>query len=150
MMNTQHEATNDFYLQALEIEQWELHHPERLMGYQPLTQKLAPTCQLLFVAQTKPEGEDAVLFHKILASMKLSLAQSQYVHPKHLSQLSAEDLSWVWMADDLQQTNEKNLAALNHNPQTIKQLYSSSLNAMHRNASLKRDLWEQIRNQLEV
>lgn len=86
------------YLHEMGITSWELIHPERLAGYQPPTIDLPSSCKLLLVSPICPTNETAILFEKILKSMKLTLEQAMHIEPERLAMLGEHQLEWVWFA----------------------------------------------------
>lgn len=131
-------------LQAFEIESWQLRHPERLQGFDVKPEVVTADYQLLLVAQQKPQGEDVFLLSKILATMNLTLEQVCFVDYANLTQISAPQIQWIWLVD----AEGVNTAELDVS-EDVKWLQSAPLSQMHTNADLKRELWQQIRRQLE-
>lgn len=76
----QPELRQQSYLKEMGISTFEVAHPDKLEGYQ--SPRYLPTdCVLLLVADTCPQGEDATLFIKVLASMKLQPEQALHLTP---------------------------------------------------------------------
>ncbi len=121
------------YLHEMGISTWELIHPERLAGYQSATIDLPSACKLLLVSPSCPVNESAILFEKILKSMKLTLDQAMHLEPESLSSLGEHQLEWIWFAG----------CDVNENP-NIKQLTSPLLQDIDGNNEQKRALWQQI------
>ncbi len=121
-------------LQEMAIDNWQLSHPERLQGYQAADINLEPSCQLLLVAESVPQGQDALLFSKVLASMKLELKQALHLMPSQLSQLKSHQLQWVWFAG----------CETDDTFSELKLLQSPALADIHGNNQHRRQLWQQI------
>lgn len=102
------------YLHEMGITSWELIHPERLAGYQPPTIDLPSSCKLLLVSPICPTNETAILFEKILKSMKLTLEQAMHIEPERLAMLGEHQLEWVWFAgcESNSMENAKQLTSL--------------------------------------
>lgn len=90
--------SSSHYLSAMDIQQWELIHPERLAGFQPRTQTLDHDCRLLLVANQPPQGAEILLLERILKSFQLELSMVRYIAPIQLSQLAYTGLEWIWFA----------------------------------------------------
>lgn len=137
----QPELRQQSYLKEMGISTFEVSHPDKLEGYQPPGISLSNDCALLLVAETCPQGEDATLFIKVLASMKLQPEQALHLTPGQLAQLQQHSLNWVWFAgcDDSTSSNDDL-------PQwdSVKSLHSPALSAIHGNTQNRRDLWQQI------
>ncbi len=58
------------------ISQWELSHPDRLAGYESELIPLSSDCKLLLVSPDKPQEDLAVMFERVLKSIKLDLSQA--------------------------------------------------------------------------
>ncbi|WP_260259821.1 DNA polymerase III subunit psi [Vibrio intestinalis] len=86
------------YLQQMGIDTYQLAHPQRLTGYQALEIALPSECKLLLVSPNLPQGDSAVLFERVLKSMKLSLQQALHLYPEQLPQLSTTQIEWLWFA----------------------------------------------------
>ncbi|WP_086983177.1 DNA polymerase III subunit psi [Vibrio aphrogenes] len=124
------------YLKEMGITVWELAHPERLLGYQAPGIILPADCSLLLVADACPQGQDASLFIKVLASMKLQPQQALHLTPAQVTQLQKHALTWVWFAGCE--------AEMAETWQGVKQLTSPALADIHGNTQNRRDLWQQI------
>ena len=126
----QSELRQQSYLKEMGISTFEVAHPDKLEGYQSPGISLPNDCALLLVADTCPQGEDATLFIKVLASMKLQPEQALHLTPGQLAQLQQHSLNWVWFAgcDDSISSNY-------HLPQwdLVKPLHSPALSAIHGN-----------------
>ncbi|ENM5764827.1 DNA polymerase III subunit psi [Vibrio mimicus] len=125
--------SSSHYLSAMGIQQWELIHPERLMGFQPVKQSLDQACRLLLVANEPPQGSEILLLERILKSFHLELAMVRHIAPTQLDNLAYDGLEWIWFAgSDL----------LPHQAQ--KQLHSPRLSDIDGNTQYRRALWQQI------
>ncbi|MCY9826745.1 DNA polymerase III subunit psi [Vibrio chagasii] len=125
--------THAHYLQEMGISQWELCHPERLAGYESKLTPLASDCKLLLVSPEKPQGELAVMFERVLKSIKLDLSQALHIQPQHLTSIEFGDVEWVWFAG-CESTQEIK----------AKTLRSPLLSDINGNNQHRRDLWQQI------
>ncbi len=121
------------YLHEMGISTWELVHPDRLAGYQSPMIELPSSCKLLLVSPSCPVNESAILFEKILKSMKLTIDQAMHLEPERLAMLGEHQLEWVWFAGCEVQVFEN-----------IKQLTSPLLAEIDGNNEQKRALWQQI------
>ena len=125
--------THAQYLQEMGISQWELSHPERLAGYESELTPLANDCKLLLVSPEKPQGELAVMFERVLKSIKLDLSQALHIQPQHLTSIEFGDVEWVWFSG-CESTQEIK----------AKTLQSPLLSDINGNNQHRRDLWQQI------
>ncbi len=121
------------YLHEMGISTWELIHPDRLAGYQSPMIELPSRCKLLLVSPSCPANESAILFEKILKSMKLTIDQAMHLEPERLPMLGAHQLEWLWFAGCQAQACEN-----------TKQLTSPLLEEIEGNNEQKRALWQQI------
>jgi DNA polymerase-3 subunit psi len=121
------------YLHEMGISSWELIHSDRLAGYQSPKIDLPSACKLLLVSPMCPVNESAILFEKILKSMKLTLEQAMHLEPERFLQLGEHQLEWVWFAGSDAQACEN-----------TKQLISPLLQEIDGNNEQKRALWQQI------
>lgn len=139
--NSSSEHRKQRYLKEMGISMFDVAHPDKLEGYQTPGITLPEECVLLLVAEHLPQGEDATLFIKVLASMKLQPEQARHLTPAQLNQLQSHHLEWLWCAGD-----EGLLSSADVIPQreSLKFLRSSALNAIHGNTQNRRDLWQQI------
>lgn len=124
--------SSSHYLSAMDIQQWELIHPERLAGFQPRTQTLDHDCRLLLVANQPPQGAEILLLERILKSFQLELSMVRYIAPIQLSQLAYTGLEWIWLR----------LRSLISSGS--KQLHSPRLSDIDGNTQYRRALWQQI------
>ncbi|MBD1576112.1 DNA polymerase III subunit psi [Vibrio sp. S11_S32] len=132
-------------LQEIGIDVWEVSHPERLQGFQSSGFSLPPTCVLLLVAESIPQGQDTALFAKVLASMKLNLDQALHVTPTQLSQINQHQLTWVWFCGTETETDtETKSQALEFSVEGLQVLNSVSLADIPTDISHRRQLWQQI------
>ena len=125
--------TNAKYLQEMGISQWELSHPERLAGYESKQTPLSIECKLLLVSPEKPQGDLAVMFERVLKSIKLDLSQALHIQPQHLTSIELGEVEWVWFAgcESAQELKAKTLQ-------------SPLLSDINGNNQHRRDLWQQI------
>ncbi|CAK2620123.1 DNA polymerase III psi subunit [Vibrio crassostreae] len=125
--------THAQYLQEMGISQWELSHPERLAGYESELTPLSNDCKLLLVSPEKPQEDLAVMFERVLKSIKLDLSQALHIQPQHLSSIELGDVEWVWFAgcESAQELKAKTLQ-------------SPLLSDINGNNQHRRDLWQQI------
>ena len=121
------------YLQEMGISQWELSHPERLAGYESKRTPLSNECKLLLVSPEKPQGDLAVMFERVLKSIKLNLSQALHIQPQHLTSIELGDVEWLWFAG-CESTQEIQ----------AKTLQSPLLSDINGNNQHRRDLWQQI------
>jgi DNA polymerase-3 subunit psi len=125
--------THAKYLQEMGISQWELSHPERLAGYESKRTPLSSECKLLLVSPEKPQGDLAVMFERVLKSIKLDLPQALHIQPQHLTSIELGNVEWVWFAG-CESTQELQ----------AKTLQSPLLSDINGNTQHRRDLWQQI------
>ena len=59
------------YLKEMGIDAWQLSHPECLESFQAPAIKLHSECRLLLVSPELPNGHLAVMFERVLKSIKL-------------------------------------------------------------------------------
>lgn len=121
------------YLQEMGIPVWTLAHAGRLAGYQPAPVDLPASCRLLLVAPTKPAGNDALLFERVLHSIHLNLQDALHVEPNVFPLLGQHQLEWVWFSGCEKQAADN-----------IKTLTSPLLSAIDGNKPARRALWQQI------
>ncbi|PJC86133.1 DNA polymerase III subunit psi [Vibrio sp. HA2012] len=90
------------YLNEMQIDSWELLHPERLSGYvrSDLPVTLPGECELLLVSPVLPVQEEAAYLDKVLASMQLNLGQVRHIYPQQFAMvdLTVHRPKWVWFA----------------------------------------------------
>ena len=131
-------------LQEMGVDVWEVAHPERLQGVEQRSFSLPKSCALLLVADSIPTGDEAVLFAKVLASMKLNLEQALHVTPAQLSQIIHHQLVWVWFAGvdlpDIEQSESSAAFKLDG----LQALNSVSLIDIPTDIQHRRQLWQQI------
>lgn len=80
-----------------------------------------------------PTNETAILFEKILKSMKLTLEQAMHIEPERLAMLGEHQLEWVWFA-----------GCESNSMENAKQLTSPLLQDIDGKNEQKRALWQQI------
>lgn len=121
------------YLQAMGIQSWELTHPDRLAGYQSVTQPLEAECRLLLVCDVFPEPDEIILFERVLKSFHVSVLHARHAYPHQLAQLDLSALEWIWFA-----------GTESHVQTSAKRLQSPLLSEIAGNNQHRRDLWQQI------
>lgn len=121
------------YLQEMGISYWELAHPERLQGYHVEPSTLPDSCKLLLVSPEKPSGQLAVMFERVLKSIKLNLDQALFITPNELSSINDDGVEWVWFAGCAATEGIK-----------TKSLQSPLLSEIDGNNQHRRALWQQI------
>ncbi|MGF1722212.1 DNA polymerase III subunit psi [Vibrio kyushuensis] len=122
------------YLQEMGIDTWQLSHPERIEGYQSPHFNLPSSCKLLLVSCERPSGELAVMFERVLKSIKLSLDQALHIYPEQLASLGEHQLTWIWYAGE----------ASVEGAITAKKLESPLLSSINGHNEHRRALWQQI------
>ncbi|NVD05747.1 DNA polymerase III subunit psi [Vibrio sp. JPW-9-11-11] len=121
------------FLHEMGVDYYQLHHPERLAGYQAPSLSLEPNCRLLLVAPHCPTGPYAVLFERVLTSINLSLSDARHIAPYQLSMLGDHQLEWIWFAGcEVEGVFNANV------------LTSPSLDLIDGNQQHRRALWQQI------
>ncbi|WP_324187421.1 DNA polymerase III subunit psi [Vibrio hibernica] len=131
-------------LQEMGVDIWELAHPERLQGVEQRSFSLPKPCALLLVADSIPTGDEAVLFAKVLASMKLNLDQALHVTPAQLSQVTHHQLVWIWFAGTALSDEEQRESAIHFELDGLQVLNSVSLSDIPTDIQHRRQLWQQI------
>ncbi|WGW00846.1 DNA polymerase III subunit psi [Vibrio sp. YMD68] len=126
--------TEIHYLKEMGIDTWQLSYPERLLGFQPPTLNLPDECQLLLVSTELPIGENAVMFERVLKSIKLTLDQAQHIYPEQLAGLGDHQLSWIWYAGE----------ASIDDSHKAKKLVTPLLSSINGHNEHRRALWQQI------
>lgn len=122
------------YLKEMGIDAWQLSHPERLESFQAPAIKLQSECRLLLVSPELPSGDLAVMFERVLKSIKLTLEQAQHIYPEQAHSVDAEQLVWVWYAG-----TESVNPSISGN-----KLVSPLLSEIDGNNTHRRALWQQI------
>ncbi|EOD78399.1 DNA polymerase III psi subunit [Grimontia indica] len=102
------------------------------MSPQPVS--LPDDCKLLLVCNAQPSEQEAWLFSKVLASMKLSVEQALYLPPQAVNLLGEHQLEWCWFAGSQEAEIEG-----------VKRLISPSLSALDNDQLAKKQLWQQIK-----
>lgn len=123
-------------LKEMGIAVWALRRPEIYPNLAEQTINLPDGCELLLVSDTLPGGEDAALFEKILASMKLRVDQARQIPPNALPLVKAHTLKWVWFCAVPEQPGLDGVATLS----------SPSLAVLQGDVSAKKALWQQIKH----
>ncbi|PMH41183.1 DNA polymerase III subunit psi [Vibrio sp. 10N.286.49.B3] len=126
-------STTEQYLQEMGIARWDLIHPERLSGYVTKPIELPASCQLLFISPVSPEGELALMFERVLKSMKLTLEQALYITPEQLANCQLSEVKWLWFAG-CENSIETSHQCLN----------TPLLSDIEGNNQQRRALWQQI------
>ena len=87
----------------------------------------------MLVSPEKPQGDLAVMFERVLKSIKLDLSQALHIQPQHLTSIELGDVEWVWFAgcESAQELQAKTLQ-------------SPLLSDINGNNQHRRDLWQQI------
>ncbi|MEZ9229785.1 DNA polymerase III subunit psi [Vibrio amylolyticus] len=122
------------YLQEMGIDSWQLNHPDRLDGYQAPRVELNAECRLLLVSTELPSGDLAVMFERVLKSVKLTLDQAQHIYPEQLHSIHSDQLVWIWYAGT---TSVNDSISAN-------KLLSPLLSDIDGNNTHRRALWQQI------
>lgn len=121
------------YLQEMGIQYYQLNHPERLQGYQSPKLVLQESCKLLLVSPQYPKKETALMFERVLKSIKLDLSQALHIYPEQFEQLEYPFTGWVWFA------------GCEAPKQTLGQVLTSPLlSDIDGNNEQRRALWQQI------
>ncbi len=115
------------------IQVLQLRKPEHYSNYQPKV-VIPKACRLLLVAEKLPEGEDAWLFGKIIASMKVTPNECFYLSLEAFSYLRDYQLHWCWFAgiEPLPMAN-------------VRVISSPALSQLHHDQNAKKALWSQIK-----
>lgn len=121
-------------LSEMEIECWQLSHPQRLEGYQSPALEFDKQIKLLFVSPDLPQGSDAEFMAKVIKAMGLELGQCRHLYPSQMAQLSTHHLEWVWYA-------QCEVATL----ENVKLLQSPALSDINGHNQNRRALWDQIK-----
>lgn len=121
------------FLNEMKISNWQIRQPEYFSHLKGAQLSLPEQCRLLFVAPEKPIDDDAFLFGKVLASMKLSSEQALFLSCDAFPFLAEHHLQWCWFSGTAPIEIEG-----------VQLLHSPPLKEMHHNAQLRRDLWKQI------
>lgn len=122
-----------YYLQEMGIQNWQLIHPEQMQGVVHTQYALPSSCKLLFVSPVLPEGSQAVMFEKVLKSFHVSLAEARHIYPHSLDLVSLAEIEWIWFA-----------GCSAPEGMTAKQLTSPLLSQIDGHPQHRRDLWRQI------
>lgn len=121
-------------LKEMGITVWDIRRPECFPDVTPKTISLPESCQLLLVSEHVPSGQEAWLFGKVLASMKLTPEQALCLPPQALRLLGDHQLVWCWFAG----VSAVSLDGVNT-------LTSPSLAVLDKDQSAKKALWQQIK-----
>ncbi|GAB7219369.1 DNA polymerase III subunit psi [Vibrio comitans] len=120
-------------LAEMEIQQWQLLHPERLQGYQQPEIALDAAVKLLFVSPEVPSGHYAEFLQKVLKAMKLELNDCRHLYPNQVQQVGSHSLQWLWFSNCTSQPLEN-----------IKVIASPALSEIDGHNENRRQLWNQI------
>jgi DNA polymerase-3 subunit psi len=120
-------------LQEMGLTYWQVRKPEFFPNMQVPVIDLPESCKLLFITDDELNEHDAVLFGRILCSMKLKPEQALSLPLEAVEQVAEHHLKWCWFA-----------GCQGAHPVGCQVLNSSSLQAMHSNPSSKKALWQQI------
>lgn len=121
-------------LKEMGITVWDVRRPECYPDVSPQPVSLPDDCKLLLVCESKPTEQEAWLFSKVLASMKLSVEQALYLPPQAVNLLGKHQLDWCWFAG----TQDADIEG-------VKRLISPSLSALDNDQLAKKQLWQQIK-----
>lgn len=121
-------------LKEMGIPVWELRRPELYSGIAAQDIVLPQTCQILLVSDSLPNQQDAWLFGKILASMKLVPEQARQLPPSALPLIKQHALKWVWFCGTSAQSLDGAWV-----------LSSPSLAVLQHDQAAKKALWQQIK-----
>ncbi|CZF78971.1 DNA polymerase III subunit psi [Grimontia marina] len=121
-------------LKEMGITVWDIRRPECYPDLAPQPVSLPEHCKLLLVCDAQPSEQEAWLFSKVLASMKLSVEQALYLPPQAVNLLGKHQLDWCWFAGT-QQTDIDG----------VKMLTSPSLAVLDNDQLAKKQLWQQIK-----
>jgi DNA polymerase-3 subunit psi len=132
------------YLAEMQIDCWELVHPERMTGYATAKPsfRLPDSCELLLVSPVLPEYDEAEYLVKILASMQLSIDQVRHIYPQQLDMVDVDVTGkmpkWIWLAGCDLPADEPYLS------ERSQRLSSPLLTDIRGNSQHRRALWQQI------
>lgn len=124
-------------LKAMGITVWEVRNPQIFPNYQAAQVMVPDDCKLLFVSEHLPDIQTFPLFEKIVVSMKLSVAQTMYLPPAALQNVSHHKLTYVWFAG----CPEQELPGAHL-------LTSPELSALESTPDAKQALWQRIKSTL--
>ncbi|GEA61673.1 DNA polymerase III subunit psi [Vibrio comitans] len=120
-------------LAEMDIQEWQLLHPERLQGYQQPEITLDASVKLLFVSPELPSGHYAEFLQKVLKAMKLDLNDCRHLYPNQVQQLASHSLQWLWFSNCTSQPLDN-----------IKVITSPALSEIDGHNENRRQLWNQI------
>ncbi|USH01954.1 DNA polymerase III subunit psi [Grimontia kaedaensis] len=121
-------------LKEMGITVWDVRRPECYPDVSPQPVSLPDDCKLLLVCESKPTEQEALLFSKVLASMKLSVKQALHLPPQAVNLLDKHQLEWCWFAGTQQMDIDG-----------VKMLTSPSLAVLENDQFAKKQLWQQIK-----
>jgi len=127
----------------MQIDQWEVSHPDRLVhGIETQPIHLPEECRLLFVATHIPCGDEAQFLAKVLQSFGVSLAQARFITPNALLRVAEVSIEWLWLAG----VDDELLTAAKARWADKKFLTSLPLEQINGNNQQRRALWQQIKS----
>ncbi|WP_028023813.1 DNA polymerase III subunit psi [Enterovibrio calviensis] len=121
-------------LKEMGITVWDVKRPDLFPNNADKAIALPSSCKLLFVSDAELSVQDAWLFGKILASMKLSPEQALSLPSRAVANLGEHSLNWCWFAGVSVQT----LSGVNS-------LSSPALSILNDDQDAKKALWKQIK-----
>ncbi|BDU38343.1 DNA polymerase III subunit psi [Vibrio nigripulchritudo] len=127
--------SNASFLQEMQIDQWQLRHPERLEGVSVATVALPEQCRLLLLSPIQPNQEEVAFLTKVLGSFSLTIDDAFFLSPEHLNRVELAHVEWVWFC----QCPPSEL-------EDVKVLHSPALSLVESETEHKRALWKQIKS----
>ncbi|GEA51080.1 DNA polymerase III subunit psi [Vibrio inusitatus NBRC 102082] len=121
------------FLAEMDIQEWQLAHPEKLQGYQQPEISLDGSVKLLFVSPQVPSRHYAEFLQKVLKAMQLDLDDCRHLYPNQIQQLGAHSLQWLWFSDCVSLPLDG-----------VKLIASPALSEIDGNNQNRRQLWNQI------
>ncbi|EGA70114.1 DNA polymerase III subunit psi [Vibrio sinaloensis DSM 21326] len=121
------------YLDEMGIQCYELIHPQRLDNAPNEQLMLPESCHMLLVSPECPQGKLALLFERVLKTVKLDLSQALHIYPEQYAQLAKPHSGWIWFAGCEAKESEQGSV-----------LVSPMLNQIDGNNEQRRALWQQI------
>ncbi len=88
--------SNASFLQEMQIEQWQVLHPERLEGVDITPISLPEHCRMLLICPNVPTSAERTFLAKVLGSFKVSIDDAFLLEPQQLSQVDVADVGRVW------------------------------------------------------
>ncbi len=127
--------SNTSFLQEMQIDQWQVLHPERLEGVDITPISLPEHCRMLLISPNVPTSAERSFLAKVLGSFKVSIDDAFLLEPQQLSQVDITNVEWVWFC----QCEPSEL-------ESVKTLHSESLSLVESNKEHKQALWKQIKS----